>query len=149
MKRVVSKKNSVNKDKSVKIFVNVPVKNLDKSVKFFKKLGYKFNKQFTDKKAACLVISKDIYVMLLLEKFFKSFIKKRIVNARTDSEVILALSAASRMEVDKMMLKVIKAGGKIVREPDDHGFMYSRSFEDPDGHLWEIFWMDEKYVKKG
>jgi len=147
MKKEISKE-KINKDKSTKIFVNLSVKDLGKSMKFFKSLGYKFNKQFTNKNAACMIISKDIYSMLVTEKFFRTFTKKNISDAKKNTEVLLALSAASRRDVDKMMVKALKAGGKIVREPEDHGFMYGRSFEDLDGHIWEVFWMDENSVKK-
>lgn len=132
---------------SKKIFVNLPVRDLDKSVEFFKKLGFTFNKQFTDETAAAMVISEDIYSMLLTYPKFKSFIKKEIVDATKSTEVLVALSADSRSEVDEMVKKVVEAGGKEVRDPQDYGFMYGRAFEDLDGHIWEIYYMDPNYVK--
>jgi predicted lactoylglutathione lyase len=130
------------------IFVNLPVKNLEKSKEFFSKLGYSFNQQFTDEKAACMVISETIYTMLLTEPFFKGFIPSReIADANKTKEVLIALSADSRQQVDDLINKVIAAGGKQFREPEDHGFMYARSFEDLDGHVWEVIWMDPGHVQ--
>ncbi len=126
-----------------KIFVNLPVKDLDKSKKFFTKLGFTINPQFTNEKAACVVISADIYAMILTEEFFKTFIpKKEISDATKSTEVLVALSADSKEKVDEMADKALAAGASKLREPEDHGFMYSRSFQDPDGHIWEVFWMD-------
>src|SRR6478672_12344606 len=130
------------------IFVNLPVENLGSTVEFFKKLGFSFNPQFTDENATCMIVSNDIFVMLLVEKFFKTFTKKEISDVSKNTEVIVALSTQSREEVDQMMEKVIGAGGKESRDPQDHGWMYGRSFEDIDGHLWEIFYMDESAMKK-
>ena len=129
-----------------KIFVNMPVKDLEKSKEFFGRLGFKFNAQFTDEKAACLVISDDIYSMLLTEPFFKSFIKKEIADTQKTTEAILALSAESREEVDELMRKVLAAGGTEFKEVQDLGWMYGRGFQDIDGHLWETFWMDPSRV---
>ena len=136
------------KKDSTKIFVNLPVKNLKKSIEFFTKLGYKFNPQFTDEKATCMIISKDIYAMLIVEKFFKTFIKKQIVDTSKSTEVILALTVNSRQKVDDMIKKVISAGGIETRKPQDMGWMYGRSFQDIDGHLWEMFYMDQSKIKK-
>ena len=132
---------------ATKIFVNLPVKDLDKTKDFFAKLGYTFNPQFTDANAACMVISEDIYAMLLVEKFFKTFIQKSLVNAHESTEVLIALSADSRAEVDDLVNKAIAAGGSEPREAQDHGFMYTRAFEDLDGHIWEILWMDPSAVQ--
>ncbi len=129
-----------------KIFVNLPVKDLDKSKEFFAKLGFTFKPQFTDKNAACMVISEDIYAMLLVEPFFKTFIKKEISDAKKSTEVLLALSAESKEKVNEMLDKALAAGAREPREPQDQGFMYGRSFEDPDGHIWETFWMDPKAI---
>ena len=130
------------------IFVNLAVKNLDKTKEFFSKLGYTFHQQFTDDKAACMVISETIYAMLISEAYFKTFIpNKEISDTSKSKEVLLALSADSRQQVDKLADKAIAAGGKNFRDPDDHGFMYSRSFEDLDGHVWEVFWMDPAHVQ--
>ena len=130
------------------IFVNLPVKDLKKTVEFFTKLGFTFNPQFTDENATCMIVGKDIFVMLLVEKFFKTFTKKEISDTTKNTETIVALSAQSREEVDQMMEKVLDAGGREARDPQDHGWMYGRNFEDINGHLWEIFYMDESAMKK-
>ena len=130
------------------IFVNLPVKDLEKSKQFFSKLGYTFNPQFTDEKAACMIISDTIYAMLLSEPFFKGFIpNKEIADTSKTKEVLTALSTDSRQQVDDMADKAIAAGGKQFREPEDHGFMYARSFEDLDGHVWEVIWMDPGHIQ--
>ena len=133
---------------ATKIFVNLPVKDLKRTMDFFSKLGYTFNEQFTDEKAACMVISEDIFAMLLTESFFKTFIpKKEIADSNKTTEVLVALSADTREKVDELVDKAITAGGRQLREPEDHGFMYARSFEDPDGHIWEVVWMDPAGIK--
>lgn len=132
---------------STQIFVNLPVKDLSRTVEFFKKLGFAFNPQFTDENATCMIINDNIFVMLLVEKFFKTFTKKEICDTAKDTEVIIALSTESREKVDEMMQHVFEAGGKESREPQDHGWMYGRSFQDINGHLWEIIYMDEKAFK--
>jgi predicted lactoylglutathione lyase len=132
---------------STQIFVNLPVKDLSRTVEFFKKLGFAFNPQFTDENATCMIINDNIFVMLLVEKFFKTFTKKEICDTTKDTEVIIALSTESREKVDEMMQHVFEAGGKESREPQDHGWMYGRSFQDINGHLWEIIYMDEKALK--
>jgi predicted lactoylglutathione lyase len=133
---------------STKIFVNLPVKDLEKSKEFFLKLGYSFNQQFTDEKAASLVISEHIYAMLITEPFFKTFIpNKEIADTAKTKEVLVALSTNSKEEVDELTNKAIAAGGRQFREPEDHGFMYARSFEDLDGHVWEVIWMDPGFVQ--
>jgi uncharacterized protein len=132
---------------TTKIFVNLPVKDLNKAVEFFTKLGFKFNPQFTDKNATCMIISEDIFVMLLVEEFFKTFTKKEICNTSKNIEAIIALSAESRENVDEMINKAIEAGGTEPRKPQDHGWMYARAFEDIDGHLWEIIYMNESRLK--
>jgi len=132
---------------TTKIFVNLPVKDLNRAVEFFTKLGFKFNPQFTDKNATCMIISEDIFVMLLVEEFFKTFTKKEICNTSKNIEAIIALSADSRENVDEMINKAIEAGGTEPRKPQDHGWMYDRVFEDIDGHLWEIIYMNESALK--
>ena len=133
---------------STKIFVNLPVKDLEKSKEFFSKLGYSFNQQFTDEKAASLVISEHIYAMLITEPFFKTFIpNKEISDTTKTKEVLIALSTDSKQQVDELTEKAIAAGGKQFREPEDHGFMYARSFEDLDGHVWEVIWMDPGFIQ--
>ncbi len=127
------------------IFVNLPVKDLGRTMDFFKKLGFTFNPQFTNEKAACMVIGKTNFVMLLMEEFFKGFLPGRgIADASKNSEVLVALSAGSRAEVDKMISDAVAAGGKEYREKEDMGYMYSRAFQDPDGHVWEAIYMDMK-----
>jgi uncharacterized protein len=125
-----------------KIFVNLPVKNLDKSMDFFKMLGFSFNPQFTDETAACMVISDDIYAMLLTHKKFKEFTPKDIADATKTTEVLTALSMDSREEVNSFVDTALASGATKAREPMDHGFMFERSFNDLDGHIWEIFYMD-------
>ena len=117
------------------------------SGRVFTKLGFKFNPQFTDKNATCMIISEDIFVMLLVEEFFKTFTKKEICNTSKNIEAIIALSAESRENVDEMINKAIEAGGTETRKPQDHGWMYDRAFEDIDGHLWEIIYMNESGLK--
>jgi predicted lactoylglutathione lyase len=127
---------------ATKIFVNLPVKDLAKTMEFFTKLGFTFNPQFTNENAACMIVGEDILVMLLIEKFFKTFTKKGICDTTKETEVIVALSAENREKVDQMINKVIEAGGRESREPQDYGWMYGRSFQDIDGHLWEIIHMN-------
>ena len=130
-----------------KIFVNLPVKDLQRSMNFFKHLGFSFNPQFTDDKAACLVISEgSIYAMLITEPFFKTFTKKPISDSTKTTEVLLAIDVNSRKEVDEMIKKAVEAGGSTYMDPQDHGWMYGHSFADPDGHQWEILYMDESAV---
>ncbi|HEV7825452.1 MAG TPA: VOC family protein [Mycobacteriales bacterium] len=131
---------------STKIFVNLPVSDLAKSVDFFTRLGFEFNAQFTDEHATCMVISEDIFVMLLVEARFKDFTSKRICDTTTHTEAILALSAESRPGVDDLVDKALAAGAQPSNEPVDHGFMYGRSFQDLDGHLWEVVWMDPSAI---
>jgi uncharacterized protein len=132
---------------ATQIFVNLPVKDLPRSTHFFTQLGYTVNKQFTNEKGACLVISETIYLMLLTEPFFKGFIPgKEIGDATRTKEVLIALSADNKEAVNTLTDNAIAAGGKAFREPEDHGFMYSRSFEDLDGHVWEVVWMDPAAV---
>ncbi|MGG3508450.1 VOC family protein [Paenibacillus lautus] len=129
------------------IFVNLPVKDLEKTKDFFSKIGFEFNAQFTDKNAACLVIGDNIFAMLLTEDYFKTFTKKDLSNAANTTEVILALSAESREQVDEIVNAALSAGGSPSNDPVDHGFMYGWSFQDPDGHLWEVMYMDQSHVE--
>ncbi|KRA42738.1 VOC family protein [Pseudoxanthomonas sp. Root630] len=131
---------------STQIFVNLPVRDLDKAKAFFSALGYASNPQFTDENAACVVISDSIYVMLLVEPFFQGFTRKSLCDARTHTEVLICFSVASRSEVDAMVAKALAAGGREPMEAKDYGFMYQRGFEDLDGHLWEVVRMDESGV---
>jgi predicted lactoylglutathione lyase len=123
------------------IFVNLPVKDLPRSVAFFTALGFTFNPQFTNENATCMIVDENIFVMLLVEPFFQTFIKKDICDARTSTEVLMCLSCESRAEVDELVAKAVAAGGTIPRAAEDHGFMYGHAFEDPDGHIWELVYM--------
>ena len=130
------------------IFVNLPVRDLGKSVEFFTSLGFEFNPQFTDEKATCMVVSEQAFVMLLVESFFQTFTKKAIADTATHIETLLALSAESREEVDELVEKALAAGGRKAEEPQDHGYMYGASFEDLDGHIWEAIWMDPDAIEQ-
>jgi predicted lactoylglutathione lyase len=129
------------------IFVNLPVRDLQKAKDFWTALGYSFNPQFTDERAGCLVISDSIYAILLTTDFFKTFTAKEVVDANRATEAIIALSAQSREAVDALVDKAIRAGGIEPRPATDHGFMYQRCFDDLDGHRWEIIWMDPAHVQ--
>lgn len=129
---------------TTEIYINLPVKDLTKSIEFFSELGFKFNPQFTDKNAACMIIGENIYAMLLLEEFFKTFTKKEIADSRNATEVINAFSVESREKVEEIIEKAVRAGGIEHADPQDLGWMYSRSFEDLDGHLWEVLCIEEK-----
>ena len=133
---------------SRKIFVNLAVRNLPKSMDFFKALGFAFNPKFTDENGACMVVSDEAYVMLLGEPFFKGFTKNELCNTSKQTETLVALSCASKGEVDELVRKAIAAGGKHAMDKQDHGFMYGWSFYDLDGHHWEVFWMDPKTVQQ-
>ena len=128
--------------------MNLPVKDLNKTRQFFTKLGFTFNPKFTDANATCMIIEKNIFAMLLVEKFFKRFTKKKIYNAKKSTGAILALSVESRKKVDEMIKRVIVAGGKETRKAEDYGWMYGRAFEDINGHLWEVFYMNESKMPK-
>jgi predicted lactoylglutathione lyase len=127
---------------ATKIFVNLPVKDLNKSMDFFKEIGYSFNPQFTDETAACMVITEDIYAMLLTHAKFKEFTKKEIADATKTTEVLTCLSTDSKDQVNELVDNALKAGATEARDPEDYGFMYSRSFNDLDGHIWEVLRMD-------
>lgn len=132
---------------ATKIFVNLPVKDLDKSIAFFTKLGYTFNAQFTNENATCMIISEDIFVMLLVEPFFKGFTKKEIPDTQKYAQAIVCLSAEGREEVDKLVSLALEAGGTAPNPVQDQGFMYGHGFQDLDGHLWEVMWMDPAMVQ--
>lgn len=131
---------------STKIFVNLPVKNLDKSIAFFTKLGYTFNPQFTDENATCMIISDTIFTMLVTEPFFLNFTKKEICDTNKYTESIICLSTESREAVDAIVKKAIEAGGAAPNDKQDHGWMYCHGFQDLDGHLWEVMYMDENAI---
>ncbi len=125
------------------IFVNLPVKDVKKSITFFTKVGFTFNKEFTDDNVACMIIGEKMFAMLIGEKLFKTFVKKEIADTKKTTEMINSLQVDTKKEVDDMFTKAIKEGAIEQRELQDHGWMYVRNFQDIDGHLWEVFWMDE------
>lgn len=129
-----------------KLFVNLAVRDLAKSMEFFKALGFTFNPKFTDNNAACMIVSEEAFVMLLTEPFFRGFTKRELADTTRSNEALLALSCSSRAEVDEMVAKAIAAGGNAM-PPQDHGFMYGWSFYDVDGHHWEVMWMDPSAVQ--
>ena len=131
-----------------KIFINLAVKDLKKSIDFFTTLGFSFNPQFTDEHATCMIIGENIFAMLVTEQRFKDFTKKEICHAHKNTEVLLAMDAESKEKVDEMIQTAVSAGGSIYMEPQDHGWMYGHSFADLDGHQWEIFYMDESAIPK-
>ena len=132
---------------TAKIFVNLPVKDLNKTIEFFTRLGFTFNPQFTDENATCMIVGENIFVMLLVDKFFKTFTKKDISDTSKNTEVIVALAVESREKVDQVINMAVGSGGREHKEPQDHGWMYGRGFGDINGHLWEIIYMDESAVK--
>ena len=139
----MTKQDDAEANGATKIFVNLPVKDLKKAMDFFSRLGFKFNPMFTDENSACLVISENIYAMLLVEKLFKGFIPgKEICDAKSSAEALISLSAKTREEVDELVKKAVAAGGSEYRQAQDYGWMYGRAFQDIDGHIWEIFYMD-------
>lgn len=129
-----------------KIFLNLPVKDLKRTIAFFTELGFSFNPKFTSDKATCLIIGNNINVMLLMEEFYKTFTHKQICNTATTSEVLISLMVETREKVDKLIEDAIKAGGSEYMETKDYGWMYNRSFLDIDGHHWEAFFMDESQM---
>ena len=130
-----------------KLFLNLPVRDLKKSMEFFAALGFSFNPQFTDDNAACMVFSEEAFAMLLQEEYFKTFTKRTVADAHQQTEGIFALSCASRAEVDELLQKALAAGATPAMPSQDHGFMYSNSFYDLDGHHWEVLWMDPSFVQ--
>lgn len=127
---------------SRKIFVNIPVVDLPKAMGFYRALGFDFNTQFTDETAACMVVSEDIYVMLLTHAKFRTFTPNEICDAKRQTEALIALSCESRAEVDELVRKAVAGGGNTYSEPQDYGFMYQHGFQDLDGHIWELVHMD-------
>jgi predicted lactoylglutathione lyase len=132
----------MNTPRARKIFVNLPVRDLSRTKDFFGRLGFTFNPKFTDDNAACMVLSEQGYVMLLREEFFKTFTKRELCDTTARTESLIALDCESRAEVDALFQTALDAGATPAMPPQDHGFMYSQSFYDLDGHHWEIFWMD-------
>jgi predicted lactoylglutathione lyase len=124
------------------IFVNLPVKDLQRSNAFFKDLGFELNPKFSDERASCVILGDNIYAMLLVESFFQTFTNKTISDAKKSTEVLVCLSCESRAKVDELVKKAVAAGGRAPREPQDQGFMYGHGFEDLDGHIWELMFME-------
>lgn len=129
-----------------KIFVNFPVKDLKRSIEFYKEIGFSQNMRFSGEYAACMALTEEIYVMLLLENYFKDYTNKNVADGAKTTEVINCLSAPNRTSVDEMADKAMNAGGAVSKEPIDLELMYGRSFCDPDGHIWEIMWVDESNI---
>jgi predicted lactoylglutathione lyase len=129
-----------------KLFVNIPVNDLQRSIEFFEALGFAFNTQFTDATATCMLVGEDAYFMLLARDRFAGFARRPVGNAATETSTTFALSVESRAAVDAMVEQAIAAGGTHAAEPQDHGFMYGWSFYDLDGHHWEVFWMDPSAI---
>jgi uncharacterized protein len=127
-----------------KMFVNLSVRDLEKSKTFFGALGFSFNPKFTDDKAACMIVNDEAFVMLLTEPFFKTFTRREVCDTSRYTEGLLSISCGSRTEVDEVVKNALAAGGQHAMDAQDHGFMYGWSFYDPDGHHWEVFWMDPK-----
>ena len=127
------------------IFVNLPIENLNNSVTFFKEHGFTFNEQFTDEESTCMIVSEYIYVMLLEKRKFASFTSRKIADKDT-TEVTLSFACSSSEEVRTISEKAFALGAKRVNDPEDMGFMFSWGFEDLDGHMWDLFWMNPDHV---
>src|SRR5215813_1421607 len=126
---------------NTQIYVNLPVKDLKRSNDFFKQLGFELEPKFSDERASCLILGENMYAMLLVESFFQTFTTKAICDATKSTEVLVCLSCESRAKVDDLVQKAVAAGGRVLREPQDRGFMYGHGFEDPDGHIWKLIYM--------
>ena len=142
----LSKEAAMAGNPSRKLFVNLAVEDLDRSVEFFTKLGFSFDPRFTDETATCMIVSDEAFVMLLVRDRFKDFTKKELADPATHTEAIVALSAESRDQVDELADQALASGGSPANDPIEMEFMYGRSFHDPDGHLWELIWMDMSAV---
>jgi predicted lactoylglutathione lyase len=129
-----------------KLFVNIPVRDLQRSIEFFEGLGFTFNRQFTDATATCMLVGADAYFMLITGEKFRDFSKRPVGDARQETNALFAVSVSTRDEVDALVEQAVALGGSHVTDPQDHGFMYSWSFYDLDGHHWEVFWMDPSAV---
>lgn len=128
---------------ATKIFLNLPVKNLQATIDFFTQLGFAFNPQFTDEKAACMIIADNsIYAMFITHEFFSTFTKKPISDATKTTEVLICIDAESKEAVQSLVKKAVEAGGNTYMDAQDHGWMYQHSFADLDGHQWEVAYMD-------
>jgi predicted lactoylglutathione lyase len=131
---------------TTQIFVNLPVKNLQQSIAFFTQLGFQFNPQFTDETATCMIVADNIFVMLLTHEKFKTFTPNDICDATNSTEVLTCLSVDNRAKVDDMVREAVAAGGKTYNQPQDHGFMYAHGFQDLDGHIWELVYMEPSAI---
>ncbi len=131
---------------SSKIFVNLAVKDLQRSINFFTELGFTFNPQFTNHEATCMIIGENIFAMLMIEERFKDFTKKPICDATKATEVLICIDVPAREDVDRMVNKALEVGGSSYIDAQDHGWMYIRSFADPDGHQWEVAYMNETAI---
>jgi len=129
-------------DMATQIYVNLPVKDLEKSKVFFEALGFEFNLHFSNEEGACMVVDENIFVMLLTEAKFRTFTTKPISDATKSTEVLVCLSQDSRAGVEDMVARAVAAGGSVYKAPEDHGFMYGHGFQDLDGHIWELIYMD-------
>jgi len=130
-------------------YVNLAVKDLQKSIAFFRALGFSFEPRFTNESGACMIVSENTFVMLLAEGFFKTFITKEVCDARKSTEILIALACASRGEVDELATRALRAGARISRDAQEQGGMYGLSFEDLDGHIWELFHMSAEMAAHG
>ena len=126
---------------ATQIYVNLPVRDLESSVAFFRRLGFAFDAQFTDTNASCMIVDENIFVMLLVDRYFATFTPKPVADATKATEVLVCITRDSREDVDRMVADAIAAGGTAPRLPQDHGFMYQHGFHDPDGHVWELIHM--------
>ena len=129
-----------------KMYLNLAVKDLNKAITFFNELGFPTNPKFTNEKGACIVIGENIYLMILVEEFYQTFTDKKICDSHTTSEALISISVETRKAVDEMIEKAVKAGGTDYKRENDYGWMYQRTFLDPDGHHWEVFYMDESQI---
>ena len=129
-----------------KLFVNIPVTDLQRSIRFFEAIGFTFNRHFTDATATCMLVGEDAYFMLLTRERFAGFSGRPTGDPQRETSALFAISVNSRAEVDEMVRKAVAAGGSHAVDPQDHGFMYGWSFYDPDGHHWEVFWMDPSAI---
>ena len=130
-----------------KLFVNIPVRDIQRSIEFFEALDFSFNPQFTDATATCMLVGEDAYFMLLGRDRFGDFSKRPVGDPRAETSALFAISVDSREEVDDLVKRAVAAGGSHAADPQDHGFMYAWSFYDIDGHHWEVFWMDPGAIK--
>jgi predicted lactoylglutathione lyase len=133
---------------ATKIFVNLPVKDLQRSVRFFKAMGFGFDPQLSDETAACMMISDDIFAMLLTEAKFREIARRPVADTSKMTEVLTCLSVESRTRVNQLVDRALTQGGREMREAEDHGYMFGRSFSDLDGHIWEIIYMDQKAMSR-